>query len=216
MVRAQFVPVTWITVTEPIVRDAELPTLAPRPQIMGMPVTLRRYTIDELDEFPPDGNRYELLDGVLFVSPAPGLEHGIVVFALGAIFREFLLAEPGTFVAGPGVVELRPSLRMEPDLLIGRLGPGPGSGWDRVSERWLAIEVSGAGSRIYDRDYKRDGYLAVGVREVWRVELETRKVFRRPAGHGELEAGNELAWRSPASGRELVIRVADLFEGLPT
>lgn len=132
---------------------------------MVMPVTLRRYTVDEIDAFPPDGNRYELLDGVLFVSPAPGLAHGIVVFALGAIFREFLAPEVGAFVAGPGVVELRPSLRMEPDVLVGRLGTGTGSGWDRVAERWLAIEVSGSGSRIYDRDYKRTSYLAVGYRK---------------------------------------------------
>ncbi|MBM4188061.1 MAG: Uma2 family endonuclease [Gemmatimonadetes bacterium] len=182
---------------------------------MVMPVTLRRYTVDEIDAFPPDGNRYELLDGVLFVSPAPGLAHGIVVFALGAIFREFLAPEVGAFVAGPGVVELRPSLRMEPDVLVGRLGTGTGSGWDRVAERWLAIEVSGSGSRIYDRDYKRTSYLAVGIPEVWRVELEARKLFRHRAGEDECEVGDRVLWRSPGSGRELEVRVADLFTGLP-
>ena len=76
--------------------DAELPTQPPRPQVMVMAVSLRRYTVTELDAFPPDGNRYELLDGVLFVTPAPG--------------------------------------------------------------------------PMYDRAYKLDGYLAMGVREVWLVD----------------------------------------------
>lgn len=31
-----------------------------------MPVTLRRFTVGELNAFPDDGSRYELLDGVLF------------------------------------------------------------------------------------------------------------------------------------------------------
>jgi Uma2 family endonuclease len=180
-----------------------------------MPVTLRRYTVDEVDQFPPDGNRYELLDGVLFVSPAHGLAHGMVVAALAEAFRRFLAAERNAFVATPGVVEVRPDLRMEPDLLAGRLGSEAKFGWDRVAERWLAVEVSGAGSRIYDRDYKRDGYLAVGAGEVWRVELEARTVFVRR--HGEAEAGvaDQLEWRSPGSGRTLTLQVAQLFAGLP-
>lgn len=36
-------------------------------------MSLRRFTTDEIDEFPADGNRYELLDGVVFVTPAPGV-----------------------------------------------------------------------------------------------------------------------------------------------
>ena len=32
---------------------------------MGMAVSVPRYTVDDLDHFPEDGIRYELLDGVL-------------------------------------------------------------------------------------------------------------------------------------------------------
>lgn len=65
---------------------------------------------------------------------------------------------------------------MEPVLLTGTL-PSTGTAWDNVSERWLAVEVSGVGSRIVDRDYKRDGYLEVGVREVWLVDLKAERIF---------------------------------------
>jgi hypothetical protein len=38
---------------------------------MAMAVQVPLYTVDELQNFPDDGNRYELLDGVLLVTPAP-------------------------------------------------------------------------------------------------------------------------------------------------
>ena len=39
---------------------------------MGMAVTIPYYTVEDLERFPRDGNRYELLDGVLLVTPGPG------------------------------------------------------------------------------------------------------------------------------------------------
>ena len=40
---------------------------------MAMAITVPHYTVDDLDDFPDDGNRYELLDGVLLVTPAPNM-----------------------------------------------------------------------------------------------------------------------------------------------
>jgi Uma2 family endonuclease len=182
---------------------------------MVMPVTLRRYTVDELDDFPADGNRYELLDGVLFVSPSPGLPHQIVATSLAAILRTFLESEPRVFVAAPGVVQVRPGVRMEPDILTGTLPP-TGTSWDNVSERWLAVEVSGVGSRMFDREYKRDGYLEVGVREVWLVDLEAERIYVSRLGAAkDIPHDVDLVWQSPG-GRELRIDVAALFRGIPT
>lgn len=38
---------------------------------MAMPNTARPWTLEELHRFPDDGNKYELVDGELFVTPAP-------------------------------------------------------------------------------------------------------------------------------------------------
>jgi hypothetical protein len=38
---------------------------------MAMPVAVPRYTLRDLESFPDDGSRYELLDGVLLVTPPP-------------------------------------------------------------------------------------------------------------------------------------------------
>lgn len=103
---------------------------------------------------------------------------------------------------------------MEPDILVGGL-PSTAAEWDNVSEQWLAVEVSGVGSRIYDRDYERDGYLEVGVREVWLVDLKTERIYvSRPGDVKDVPHDVNLVWQSPG-GRELRIDVAALFRGVP-
>ena len=39
----------------------------------------RPFTVDDLEGMPDDGNRYELIDGMLHVSPAPWLGHQVVL-----------------------------------------------------------------------------------------------------------------------------------------
>jgi hypothetical protein len=46
-----------------IIGDAELPPLTPSHHIMGMPLTVPRFTVDDLDHFPDDGWKYELVEG---------------------------------------------------------------------------------------------------------------------------------------------------------
>ena len=78
---------------------------------MAMPITVPRYTIADLAHFPDDGNRYELLDGVLLVTPQAAAPHQIIAGRLqhrlaGAV------ADPGlAHVVGPGEV-LSPSSKV--------------------------------------------------------------------------------------------------------
>ena len=45
---------------------------------MAMAITVPLYTVDDLEHFPDDGNRYELLDGVLLVTPQAAAVHQVV------------------------------------------------------------------------------------------------------------------------------------------
>jgi Uma2 family endonuclease len=65
-----------------IVRHAGLPFLSQRRYRMVMPVARADWTVEMLDALPEDGQRYELIDGELFVTPAPSNDHQLVVTAL--------------------------------------------------------------------------------------------------------------------------------------
>jgi Uma2 family endonuclease len=49
----------------------------------------RPFTVDDLEAMPDDGNRYELIDGTLIVSPAPGLNHQTVVGNIFVALQDF-------------------------------------------------------------------------------------------------------------------------------
>ncbi len=52
---------------------------------MPMPLPVPTYTVDQVKAFPPDGQRYELLEGMLLVTPAPRNAHQVVVARLMVI-----------------------------------------------------------------------------------------------------------------------------------
>lgn len=47
---------------------------------MSMPLLSRNgWTLDGLAALPDDGNRYEIIDGELFVTPTPTMRHQMIV-----------------------------------------------------------------------------------------------------------------------------------------
>jgi len=49
-----------------------------------MATNTARWTADDLDRLPDDGNKYEVVDGRLLVTPAPAPSHELVIDALVA------------------------------------------------------------------------------------------------------------------------------------
>lgn len=183
---------------------------------MAMPVALQRFTVDEVDAFPDDGNRYELLDGVLFVTPAPGPPHQTVASRIfGPLWEHLTREHSRAGIWSPGVVPIDERSRLEPDLLIGVMATG-WSEWTHLTERWLAVEVSGLGSRMYDRTYKRGAYLGVGVREVWLVDLARREATVSRPGAEDTVVTDTLSWREPETGGLLTIDLEAVFRDVPS
>ena len=77
---------------------------------MGMAISVPRYTVDDLEHFPNDGNRYELLDEMLIVTPAPRFAHQLTA--------SLLIQTLGTslhgigHVVGPGAVVRMPGTQL--------------------------------------------------------------------------------------------------------
>jgi len=55
---------------------------------MGMPAAETEWTVEMVRAIPDDNNRYEVVDGELFVTPAPSWRHGDVVVELALILSK--------------------------------------------------------------------------------------------------------------------------------
>ena len=179
------------------------------------PIRVPTYTTDDLRRFPRDGQRYELLDGFLLVTPAPGTAHQVVLSRLMAALLGYLPEGAPARVTSPGEIEVAPKLLLDPDLLVWPSTYRPGTPWTTISAWWLAAEVSGRASRVYDRDFKRDVYLALGVREVWLIDLPERRVLvsSRDAPK-DVPHQDELLWWPPEMASPLTIDLRAIFDGL--
>src|SRR5215469_11393597 len=78
----------------------------------------RPLTVEDLDLLPDDGNRYELDDGVLVVSPAPALKHQVVLHRLSVLLEQARTDEFAV-LPGPGV-EMTKYQYWIPDLVVVR------------------------------------------------------------------------------------------------
>jgi Uma2 family endonuclease len=181
---------------------------------MAMAIAAPRYTIADLDRFPDDGNRYELLDGVLLVTPAPALIHQRVANRLQFRLTAALEAPGLAHVVGPGAIISPPGTQLQPDLLVYPARYRVDAEWGDVDEHWLAIEILSRSSRMYDREFKRDAYFALGVRQVWLVDWRDRSVEVCSGRESSETVRDIIRWRVPAGDLVVSINLGEVFAGL--
>jgi Uma2 family endonuclease len=179
---------------------------------MVMPALVPRYTVEHLESFPEDGNRYELLDGMLLVTPAPNPPHQVVVLRLRRLLDDYLGDRAHVFTRG--VVQIPPYHHLEPDLLVVPVFGQVPKTWANLPDLWLAVEVSGRHSRVYDRDFKHRASHQLGVGTVWRIDLLDRTAtYSSREQVDAITTQGQLEWPSPASGDRLQMPLARLFAG---
>lgn len=144
-----------------------------------MPLAVPRYTVDDLDALPGDGQRYELLDGILLVTPAPAERHQAILSRLLTPLLVAVVAPERGRVVSPGRIISGSNVSLEPDILVYPVPTRKDADWRGVTEWWLAVEVLSASTRVYDTDWKRQAYQALGVECTWLVDplAETVTVF---------------------------------------
>ncbi len=181
---------------------------------MGMAASIPYYTVNDLDHFPHDGNRYEVLDGVLLVTPAPGNPHQIVISRLATQLANAVQTPGHAFVTAPGAVSFPPRTQLEPDILVTAARYPIRERWKDVRDYWLAVEVFSRSSRVYDRDFKRDNYHRLGVPEVWLVDRESHSVEISTAVGTSEHVSDVITWRPATLDVEVRIELADIFAGI--
>ncbi|MEV4185592.1 Uma2 family endonuclease [Streptosporangium canum] len=128
------------------------------------------FTVNDLLRFPDDGNRYELFNGSLLVSPSPTPLHQRAITRLLRILED---AAPPEFECLPEV-----NLRVGPrDFFIPDLVVVPTETVDETELMFapeavlLAVEVVSPTTQARDRHMKRSAYASAGISFYWRIEL---------------------------------------------
>jgi Uma2 family endonuclease len=178
---------------------------------MAMPHTARAWTIEELQRLPDDGNKYELVEGELFVTPAPNETHETILARLHQLLVPYVAANDLGAVYRPRAVVRTRGSEVEPDLMVRAERMRPKTSWEKAPLPILVVEVASDSTRRRDYGPKRDWYMKIGVAEYWIVDgdaCEITVVRQRAKARVESET---IEWRPRGAGRSLRISLADLF-----
>ena len=140
-------------------------------------------TADEVLAIPPDGKRYELIDGEFITHSTPYVRHqavlGNLLFRLGRYCDSNGVAE---VLLGPLDVVLSDDSVVEPDGMVIRK-----ERWSIVGENYIVgapdiiVEIVSDETRKLDEFVKPKLYERLGVGEYWLVDpsIDLVKIYRR-------------------------------------
>jgi len=145
---------------------------------MGMPDVLRSWTREEVLALPDDGNRYELIEGELLVSPSPRGSHQRAVIALFKRVDPYVVAHRlGYTGLAPADLDFRTGEVAQPDLYVVGLVEGREPvEWSEQGVPFLIAEVLSPSTARYDRTIKRRFFQQRGVADYWIVDNDARLV----------------------------------------
>jgi Uma2 family endonuclease len=167
-----------------------------------------RFKAGDIWDVPDDNLRYEVIDGDLFMTPAPSWKHQSSLMLLGNLIFNWVHPRGlGTIVPAPTGVVLDEENGVQPDLVyIAR------EHFNIISERGvegspdLVVEVLSPSTEVRDRGVKMRRYAAAGIAHYWLLDPRARAL----EAYALSENGYELAG---IHGPGAIFRPA-LFPGL--
>ena len=173
----------------------------------------RDWTVDQVRALPDDGNRYEVIDGELLVTPAPSWLHQQAAMEFLFLVRPYAHRCALDCYIAPAEVAFSPRRSVEPDLfVVPRMDGRRATHFEEVQRLVLAVEVISPSSARADRYRKRHLYQSEDVPEYWIVDPDARFVERwRPGDDAPEILVESLAWTPQEDVEPLVIDVAELF-----
>lgn len=134
---------------------------------MGSMAAVEMLTREDLDRMPDDGNRYELIEGEIVVSPSPRSRHQVVLARLFRLLDD--ARPPGLMVLfAPLDVQLEEHSVVEPDLIVFDETALRERGLD--SPPLLAVEILSPRTRSLDLVRKKRLYERTGVASYWVID----------------------------------------------
>src|SRR5436305_6727079 len=154
----------------------KLPMVTPADWIPGP--KQGHWTYSNYIALPDDGHRYEIVNGVLFMTPSPSGAHQDAVGEFFSYLRTHVkLAGLGVVRMAPFDVVLGPQMVFQPDILVVL-----NANREKIMENYilgapdLVIEVASPGTATHDRHKKFDAYARAGVPEYWIADAEAHTV----------------------------------------
>ncbi len=181
---------------------------------MGMPDLAKIWTLEEVLALPDDGNRYELVDGELLVSPSPRGRHQRAVWTLFRLVDPYVrINRLGYTGLAPADIDLKIRQRVQPDLFVGALVNGKEPvDWEEWGVPILIAEVLSPSTARYDRITKRRRYQRSGVDPYWIVDLDARLVeVWRPDDESPRIVDDALLWQPNPANAPLTIDLPNYF-----
>lgn len=125
------------------------------------------WTVDDLDRLPDDGFRYELVDGVLLVSPSPLVPHQLAQMALSVLLAN---AAPDHLrvLGAPLDITFTRTRLLQPDIVV--LHQDQLTGPKVQGLPLLAVEVLSRSTRATDLTLKRHVLEQAGVPSYWLLD----------------------------------------------
>lgn len=181
---------------------------------MAVATQAKRWTLRELHSLPDDGNKYELIHGELFVTPAPSVEHETIAARFSEMLTPYVKEHGLGHVHHPRSVLQRKGSETEPDLMVRPVDRGPRKSWASAPIPSLVIEIVSPSTRRRDYGAKKDFYMEVGVPEYWIVDEERRVITVIRPGMSDAESSDRVLWSPAGAGAPLEIRVDAMFADL--
>ncbi len=181
---------------------------------MATPLPKSRYTVDDLDAMPDDGNRYEVIDGELFVTPAPRFVHQVALSELALRLGPYAKALGLRVLVAPTDVQSSVSTRVEPDLFVVHrdLGADASTRWVPMHRLLLAVEVLSPSTARVDLGKKRALYQAEHISEYWVVDIDARTIsVYTPKAPEPQVLTHQLVWAPIAERAPLLLDLSEYF-----
>ena len=163
----------------------------------------------------PQGERWELVDGEVLVTPSPHWTHQRVVQRLNVVLDTYIRQHAlGEVFTAPLDVKLQAGLVLQPDILVVPNGVLRVHA-DVVDRLVLAVETLSPSSARHDRVKKRPAYQRNRVPEYWIVDERSGIVERwRPDDERPEIATERLVWHPEGAGVPLEIDLVEFFAEL--